>query len=478
VTLAAVLPLAVVVALLASRRATLVQAGAAGLAVAAAVIAFSRPADAGAFLAAEALRGAWTAWQAVSVVLASLFFFHALGPAQAAAEARAAPSLTQREAFFACFLVGPFAESATGFGVGVLFTAHALARAGTPPRVGVALALFSQLLVPWGALAVGTNLAQAFSGLPIERIGTLSAWIIAAVLACALPPFWALARRAGAHVTARGAAEDVLWVALVAAALVAVNAAGAVDVAGVAAAGFALALHWASHSRGSGAVRMRELAAAAPYVALAAVLLATRLLPDVRAALRSHLVVEPFEGGPSFPLLYHPSVVIAAVALATAHPARGWSEVLRAAGRAARAPVLATLTFVVLAQLLAAAGLAGALGRAVQGALGRAAPLAAPALAALGGALTGSNVASNAMILPVQLAVASGAGLAPDWIAGIQNGIGSGFTLFSPSRVALGLAAVGERDERGVYRAAAPLAAVLLGVGLAFAAAVTFLGLR
>src|SRR6202012_846007 len=110
------------------------------------------------FALVESAKGAWIAWQAVAVILAGMFFYPPFRRHEGAmfeAGGRAG-AFSHRLLFAVCFLLGPFAESATGFGVGGIIAAAALLRMGLSGVPAVVLALFSQILVPWGALAIGT----------------------------------------------------------------------------------------------------------------------------------------------------------------------------------------------------------------------------------------------------------------------------------------------------------------------------------
>jgi lactate permease len=138
-----------------------------------------------------------------------------------------------------------------------------------------------------------------------------------------------------------------------------------------------------------------------------------------------------------------------------------------------RAAVVTT-AFVAMAQVLASAGAARLVGEALKAALGPVAPLTGPLFGAVGGFLTGSNAASNGMMMAVQAAL--GDGLA-GWTAALQNVAGSNFSLLSPVRVAMAAALVGGAGaDAQIYRRAWPIAAMLLAILLAEAAVLTLPG--
>src|SRR5690606_30495861 len=110
------------------------MAGLGGLAAAMAVALWSAPdvVGLGATLDA-ALRGAWLAVLVGAVILGGLFFREAaIGGISLTAGVAPATATRRKHLFAACFLIGPFAEAATGFGVGQVTVAAALQRLQLP----------------------------------------------------------------------------------------------------------------------------------------------------------------------------------------------------------------------------------------------------------------------------------------------------------------------------------------------------------
>lgn len=67
----------------------------------------------------------------------------------------------------------------------------------------------------------------------------------------------------------------------------------------------------------------------------------------------------------------------------------------------------------------------------------------APWLAALGGWITGSNTASNALLSQLQQEVSIQSGLPLQWLMGAQNGASAHATMISPARAIIAATAVG-----------------------------------
>ena len=179
------LPALVVAAAVASGRINTTYAALLGLIAAIPVAAFSGPVDLGSAQLASALaRGLWIGTTIAPYILGGLLFWQVAMPAAKPASASAslgktvtpAPESTlaqRRLLFFACFLIGPFAESATGFGVGMLGTVAMIRPLRIAPRHIMVFALMSQTLIPWGGMGSGTVLAAAYARMPATELGQI-----------------------------------------------------------------------------------------------------------------------------------------------------------------------------------------------------------------------------------------------------------------------------------------------------------------
>jgi len=350
---------------------------------------------------------------------------------------------------------GPFFESVTGFGVAVVICAPILLGAGFSPVKAAVLSSWGQCAVPWGALGVGTVIGADLSGVPFGRLSDLSA-----LLSLPLFPIYALAavllaggmdglRKRGAEAVLLGlvAGSATLLTSLL---LVPVLS-GAVG--GLAAVAVFVVLRWR---------RMRGLRprgfpgrAALPY----AFLLLLLILTNGPAS-------GPFSGLP--PLLQGPGLpLLASCAFAAVLLGLGGAR-LAEAGRRTAAKWLPTagavLTFVLAGQVISSSGAAGVLASGA-GALGGFYAVLAPVVGALGGALTGSNAASNALFMPPQVEAARGLGIGEPLVAAVQNVAGSQASMIAPQRTVLAAGAVGLLGREGeVARATLPPVLVSVAV--------------
>ncbi len=459
------LPLLALVALLGTGRASAIGACLVALALAlpAALMAIPQGAAGPAWLLDYATRslaeGLWLALPPAGIVLGGLLFQSTSGgTARTGGVEKPVDTL-----FTGAFLLGGFTETVTGFGIGSVFALAAFRRVGVTGTVAAALALFSQMLIPWGGLGPGSSVGAALAGVPPQALASRNALMLAAELPLLLPLFWALCRKAGHPVPGRAKLAQLCWLLAEGAILIAAHRLVAWEVCGLLATGIVLVVRLllADPPRGRAGWRA-AIVQAAPYALLAGVLLGSRLWSEVPR-------LTPFAGLPPLPL-NHAMVGLWLVALGLA----AWrGDVLAAIGGALRRgwrPAAALTLFVLLARFLVHAGVPQALAMALAGTFGAAAPFASPLLAGAAGFFAGSNVGSNSAMMPLQAELGRVAGLGPLVLPAVQNG--TLFLLLSPQVCAIASGLAGEgATPRGIWRLSWPIFPIAIAVGLAFVAA-------
>ena len=449
------LPLVVLLALLGSGRAGPVGACLVAMVAAVPATLVSLPAAAPplpVFLVDEALRGAFLAAQPVGVVAGGLLFHAAVSEGDGGAEERPA---TAARVFAATLPMGAFLESVTGFAVGAVFALSALRSMGIGGAVAGALSLQALVLVPWGGLGPGTAVGAVLAGLPAQEVAQVAAWPNAAWLVLLGPVLWSLSARAGVPVPPPERSAQLAMLAAVAALLVLCNLLLPFEVAGILATGPVVA--WALWRADPPRDPAAALRAAAPYLLLTACLLLARLWAGAPA-------FRPYADFPGFPLT-HVAVVLWLVSAALLLLPDGAARAGAALRRAAR-PALAMLLYVVFGRVLAGSGAAAALAESAAAALGPLAPYAIAPMALLSGIVTGSNVGSNAALMPVQAALGRAAGLPEALAPGVHNFAGGAGAGMSVGVLAMlcGLLADGTRPGQ-VWRLLAPSMALVVALG-------------
>lgn len=354
----------------------------------------------------------------------------------------------EREALALVVVIGaaPFFESVTGFGVAVVISAPILLAAGFSPLRAAVLASWGQCAVPWGALGIGTVIGADLSGTSFGELSDGSALLslplfpVYALAAVALAGGWRGVRKRGFEAVLLGlvAGAGTLMTSL----FLVPELSGALG--GLAATATFLAIRWRrlSNSR----VPARALL---PYAFLLFVLAVANGPSPVRTWLGS---LGPVFAGPGLALFLSAAFAVfllglggGSVEAATWRTVKQWSPT---AG--------AVVTFVLAGQVVAYSGAAAMLAMGAV-AFGSFYPASASVIGALGGVLTGSNAASNALFMPLQIEAAQSLGIPEALVAAIQNVAGSHASLLAPQRVVLAATAVGLLGREGeITRAALP----------------------
>ncbi len=413
-----------------------------------------------AFLVGSLAEGSWLAIAPVSIVAAGLVFHSAV-----TIEGRpvAAPGDVADRLFTAAFLLGPFAETVTGFCVGAIFALGVMRQAGVAGVPAAAMSLLTLALIPWGGLGPGTAVGAAISGVPGQELGARNAWIVAFELPLLLTLFWHWSNKAGFPTPHARKLGQLAWVIAVGASLIVWHRFAPWELVGVLATGPLLALRLLLSDPPRTQAAWRQAGSRAlPYLLLAGVLLASRLWRDAPT-------FAPFAGLPPIAAnhaMVSIAVVAILVALQTPQPAQLISSALARAWR----PALALLMFVLLSRFLSNAGIPQALAHALAHALGAAAPFASPVLAGIAAFFAGTNVGANSTMMSLQSELGRLAGMDRAALPAIQNG--TLFLLLAPQVVGMvaGLAGPGVTPA-AIWRVAWPVALVSLAVGLAAVAA-------
>ncbi len=462
-TLLALLPFVLVLGLLASGRAGALAAGLAGLGATIVVSGASLP-----LLTREIPAGLWLSWQVIAIIATGIFF-HRCQQARGAHSAGEPLEATPRRLWAVCFLVAPFAESVTGFGVGYIIALAALRRLGLGGLPALLLGLYSQSLVPWGALAIGTTVGATLAGLTPNQLGLASAALQVPIHALYLLLYWRFARDAGVKVPFAQKLDDIAWTIGLLGLVWLANRFGDVEIAGAAPTALLATLRFWRDERPDGKRVRSALRLNAPYVALTLALCATRLVPPLRDRLKPLWALKPYDNQPAFAPLYAPgfwllSIGLVVIVMARASLAAVAVETAKAAWRACAV----TLAFVLMAELYVGSGMAQQIAEAMHAAIGRGAASAVPLFGGVGGFLTGGGAAANAMLMPMVTALARTLALDSGWIAAVQNSVCTNLTMLSPIRVSMGAAILSlAASDTALYRRAWPLAVPPLAVGVA-----------
>ena len=403
------------------------------------------------------------------------------------------------------FGIVPFAESVTGFGIGVTIGVPVLRHLGCSIRHSALFGLLGLVAVPWGALGPGTTVAAALAELDVDALGLTTGWINAIPIAVVLVSIIVLARPKPLSALGIAFAAGLLWAGiLVANALLGMAPAGIVGSLLVIA-GIGLPLSIRSRFAGMdrslgravlpyatltvGILLARELYAVAPspltdilsappfwlaVACLVAVLVARR---QGRARGASAGAADP---GTADPETADPGTTGTDPETEDAGPGTAGPDPGPTSARARLRPVAAsavrawvpigaaTAAFMVMGWVMTTSGMSEAIGALVPVGL----LLVTPWLTTVGAILTGSNTGSNAMFSGTLASAAEAAGAPAMTVVAAGNVAGSFAALAAPPRVAMSVqlsGGVGANPRDGSWvlgRAVLIVALNALAVGL------------
>lgn len=355
--------------------------------------------------------------------------------------------------------VTPFAESLTGFGIGVTIGIPLLAHFGLPARKVAVIGLLGLCAVPWGSMGPGTLIAATMSGLSFHDLGVASAAIsiIPFVVTGVTAAWLAASPKERGKAVLQGALSGVALTLAIAAAnlLFGTAPAGALGALAM------IVLHVLFGHRRSSGLGLETIGRRAlwSYAILLGGVLAAGW------AVRATGLSENWRylGSPALWLF------IAAAWFARGRPApqslhktwTSWRQV---------APV--TGLFILLGILMAVSGMAAHLARTLAGA-GTAYLAAAPFVGAVGGFVTGSNAGANAMFATTQAEIARSLGVDVLWFMAIHNVAAAFLLMASPGKIemAVQLSPAGAAEHRRWVQLAA------LGVALVVVSALAVLNI-
>jgi lactate permease len=417
-------------------------------------------------------RGAWIGWIVVPYFLGGLLFWQvAIRPGEVAMpvetslpDARA----RRRLLFTACFLIGPFAESATGFGIGIIGTMMLVRRLDVQPVYLLAFSLLSQTMLLWGAMGSGSIFAAAFAHADPTTLTVNASFFLVAVNVLWLPLYWRIADRAGVVSDWRERISEALWLSASLAFVIAATALLGPETAMLAAYGPMIVLRYLVDERPDRGELILAIRRLAPFALLIGWLVLTRLLPPLAHFLQQTGRMEPFASAPEWSPLFHAGTWLVIAAILTGvlrgHTAAFPSEI-KAVWKTGRLAVLTIIIFSMMAEVLSASGIADGLARGLFAALGRWAIVLTPVVSAVSGALANSGSVANGLFMASQVSLATAAGLNVVLVMALQHMAALSLQMVSPVRMSIVCSLAGTPGrERDAYKAMLPFVVAIVAV--------------
>jgi lactate permease len=420
-------------------------------------------------------RGAWIGWIVVPYFLGGLLFWQIAirhGEVAMPLETSLPGVRTRRRSLFtACFLIGPFAESATGFGIGIIGTMTLVRRLDVQPVYLLTFSLLSQTMLLWGAMGSGSILAAAFAHTDPTALTVNASLFLVVFNVLWLPLYWRMADRAGIVADWRERISEALWFGTSQTFVIAATALLGPETAMLAAYGPMIVLRYLVDQRPDRVELILAIRRLAPFALLIGWLVLTRLLPPLAHFLEQTGRMEPFAGAPAWSPLFHAGTWLVIAAILTGvlrgHASAFPSEI-KAAWKTGRLAVLTIIIFSMMAEVLSGSGIADGLARGLFSALGRWAIVLTPIVSAVSGALGNSGSVANGLFMASQVSLATEAGLNVVLVMALQHLAALSLQMVSPVRMSIVCSLAGTPGlERDVYKATLPFVAVMVA-GLLF----------
>ena len=349
--------------------------------------------------------------------------------------------------------VVPFAESLTGFGIGITIGIPLLLHMGLEKRKVAAIGLLGLCAIPWGSMGPGTLVAAKMSGLSFDALGLASAVfnVVPFVLTGMAAAYIASESGQKAQAVLMGAVSGLTLAVLVFAA----NACFGTAPAGALAA-LIMVLGYVFTGRFSEPQPLPTLAKRA-LCSYAVLLL---------GVLGMGLAYRLGHWSESWRLLASPGLWLF---VATAYLSWGMAQrqaVLRTTWQNWLRVAPVTALFIVLGIVMTVSGMAKYLAQGLASS-GTAYLALAPSVGALGGYITGSNVGANAMFAATQSHIAQALQVNVLWFMAIHNVCAAFLLMSSPGKIEMALSLSGLDDaesRRWLTRRMLAVAAVVVGM--------------
>lgn len=457
-----VLPAITVLALILIKRTSVTVAASIGTVIALLVSLLFPPSE---FPLRESLiavmRGAWIGWIVMPYILGGLLFWQlaARKPATQSNTPPLSPLQQRRVLFSACFIVGPFAEAATGFGIGMLATLAMIRIFQLKPAYVIVFALMSQTIAPWGGLGSGTIVAAAMAGIAPTTLAVACSALVAALLAAWLPLFWRMARQNGIDADKHELRNEAVWLASALSLLTLFTYMLGPETACLATYGLLIVVRFFWYDKPDPAQVKDAALRVLPYVALILILVTIRIVPAFKASL-DQASMAPFEGLPAWAPMSHAGTWLFLVALSIAllkNRIGHIGEEIKKSWIAGRGAVYATFLFAMMAEILSQSGISSSLANGMRDVFQQYVILFTPVLAASFSMLSNSGNASNGLFMSSQVILAKQGGFSVLAVIALQHCSAAGMSLFSPTRIFMAASMGGvPGHEREAYKLVIP----------------------
>ncbi|MFC4182158.1 L-lactate permease [Saccharococcus thermophilus] len=363
--------------------------------------------------------------------------------------------------------LGPFLEAVSGFGIAVVIAAPLYLSLGFSAKKTMMLSLLTQSAVPWGALAIGTVINAELSRVPLHQLGEYSA--MASIPLYIFYTFIVVAVSGGKKSVKQHLDSIFLVSSVLSLVTWATSAYVSTELAGVlagGAAGCVLIAYWklksfisnreietfASHVQ---MLKGNFYKAVVPYAVLTVYIFVSHFSAACKRIVTDALVIQLPEYRFHLELLYSPGFALfiaslIAVWLYQINVAR-LAVCIKKTLRQVYPAGMATMGFIAMSSVMEGSGMTHFLAAHIAALVGSWFIIASPLIGAIGGFMSGSNSAANAMFSHFQSTMAEQLHHPALLYATAQNVSASNMTMASPSRIALAASITNRSGQEGQF---------------------------
>lgn len=389
------------------------------------------------------IKGSLTTLSIAYILLFGIFLFQLMEQAGAIQGLSKVLKSATPDPFYQLLLLvlgfSPLIESISGFGLAVIIIAPILLALGIAPKKAALLALISLCIIPWGTLSMGTIIGAALSNLELQHLGVWSAivslplYVYIAFLAIGIGVGWKVACKRW---------REIVWYGLVlGGAVLGCNLWISVELAGIFGA-FVLMGAILIRIRKSVKLEIRSfMYFLTPYILLIVLLFCSRTITNIKQFLMEQgtWTVEAFQY--SFAVFYSPGFFLIIISVFTIFFYKLNAKKIAASAwqtwEKCMPILLSTFLYICVAELMTSAKMITILSTTIASLIGPPFLYISPVIGAMGGFLTGSNTASNTMLIRLQTETANYIGINKVHVAAAQNVSSSFSTMINPSKIAL-----------------------------------------
>lgn len=426
------------------------------------------------------LRGGWIGIIILPYIMGGILFWNLALPNQSDLKNLNTANIPKHEEvlnhrrllFTACFFVGPFAESATGFGVGILGTILLIKHLPISKSSLMIFGLLSQTLIPWGGMGSGTLVSSAYAKLPVTLLTMHTFPIITILMIVWLLLFWVTACRTDIKVSYREHLYELIWMLSGLIFLYASTYLLGPETAMLAAYGIFIVLRFLLLSKLSREVVINRLDQYLPFILVVSCLIVSRIIPQLKFYLINVIKLSPYPDLPSLSPLFHAGILLlfsTFILSVVRKQASGFVSMIGESWNTGKVAIITIFIFSMMAEVLNNSGISSLIATDLFKIFGTYAVVITPVISAFLGLLMNSGNAPNGLFMASQVSIATQLHLNVYSIAAIQHVAASSVGIFSPVRlVIVSQLTQGYSDVRSVKRLLFPFLILFLMIVIIF----------